>query len=67
MHDLRSLFLLVAFRKILANLPIEGRLQRVLDGGGSAFDEEHVLAVRRGNGHAREGLDELGHVCRVDV
>ena len=57
----------VPLREVLADLPVEGRLDRVLDAEGAAFDEEHVLVEGRGDGQAREGLDELGHVGRVDV
>ena len=66
-HDLRAALGLHALREVLAHFPVEGRLDRVLDRQRAAFDEEHVLGEGRGHGHAREGLDELGHVGRVDV
>jgi hypothetical protein len=67
MHDLRALLALNALREILADLPVECRLERVLDAEGAAFDEEHVFVQRRRNGQSRKRFDELGHVGGVDV
>ena len=46
--------------QVLAHLPVEGGLQRVLDRQRAALDEEEVLGGTRGRHGAREGLDELG-------
>ena len=67
MHDLRTAFGLVSATKILADLPVERRLECVLDAEGAAFDEEHMLVERRRNGQTGERLDELGHVRRINV
>ncbi len=52
--------------EVLAHLPVEGHLERILDRQRAAFDEEEVLAKGLGDG-AREGLHELGHEGGVDV
>ena len=67
MEDLLSLLVPEAPGEVLADLPVEGRLQRVLDAEGAALDEEEVSRMRGGDGQPGEGLDELGVVGRVDV
>ena len=55
-----------AVRRVVAALPVERGLQRVLDGQRPALDEEQVR--QRGVAeHARERLDEVREVRRVDV
>ena len=53
--------------QVLADLPVEGGLERVLDREGAALDEEHVVGVALRHREVREGLDEASEVLRVDV
>ncbi len=57
----------VPLPEVLAHLPVEGGLQRVLDADRAPLDEEEVRGVARRNGDPRERLDEPGHLLRVDV
>ena len=64
-NDLRSLFVL-ALRQILADLPVESGLQRILDGQGPSINPEQVgQVIRRCVGG--EGLDPFGVVGGVDI
>jgi hypothetical protein len=51
---------------VLSHLPVEGRLQRVLDGERATFDEE-VLVELGGRGGAGERVDEVCEIRRVLV
>ena len=55
-----------AARLVEPALPVEGDLERVLDGQRAAVDEEQVRQ-RRIAEHPREGVDEAGHRHAVDV
>ena len=66
-HDLRAVLGLVSPAEVLAHLPVERGLHRVIVSQRASLDEEHVLLMRRRDGHAGEGVDELGHVSRVNV
>ena len=65
-QDLLSLLAGHAPRAVAPGLPVEGDLQRVLDGEGAAFDEERVVQVR-GDRDARERLHEPRVLDGVDV
>ena len=65
-EDLLALLARDALRPVPAHLPVEGRLERVLDAEGAALDEERVAHVR-GHGQAAEGVDELRVLDAVEV
>ena len=65
-QDLRAALAGHAPRAVAPHLPVEGRLERVLDAEGAALDEERVLEVR-GHGDARQRLHERRVLDGVDV
>ena len=65
-EHLRALLFPVSLAEIAPHLPVERRLERVLHRHGPAGDQEQMGQVI-GLGEAREGLDELRHLDRIEV
>jgi hypothetical protein len=61
-----TLLLPVSLPEVPAHLPVHSRLQRVLYAERSTRDEEGVRQVGR-DADAREGVEKLGELGRVDV
>src|SRR3546814_15584559 len=55
-----------AVGNVLADLPVHGSLEGVLDGLRTTLDEEEVGELRR-HGHTLERRNELRHLNGVDV
>jgi hypothetical protein len=65
-HHLVAALLRVTLAEVAADLPVERRLERVLDAECAARDQEQMRQVI-GHREARERVDELGELDRVDV